>query len=146
ASHSGHAADALPGDILNPMTSTKSLGVLGGGQLGRMLGLAGIPLGVRCRFLEPEQTPPAASAGEHLCARFDDAAALERFASGLGAVTYEFENVPLATAESLARRLPVWPPPAALAASQERLAEKQFFERLGVPTAAFAPANNRDEF
>src|SRR5579871_986140 len=121
------------------------LGVLGGGQLGRMLGLAAIPLGVQCRFLDPDRDAPAAAIGEHRRGEFEDAKELERFADGLDAVTYEFENVPVATAEWLAKRLPVYPPVAALAASQERLAEKSFFKGLGIATPAFAPADSLDQ-
>src|SRR5438552_18913758 len=109
---------------------TQTLGILGGGQLGRMLGLAGVPLDVLCRFLDPGPSPPAAAVGEHVQGDYEDYGTLGYFADGLTAVTFEFENVPLAAAEWLAERLPVYPPPAALAAAQERLAEKQFFRRL----------------
>jgi 5-(carboxyamino)imidazole ribonucleotide synthase len=122
------------------------LGVLGGGQLGRMLALAGLPLGVHCRFLDHGAAVPAAAVGEHIRGEFDDPAALLRFADGLDAVTYEFENVPVSAAALLARQLPVHPAPAALAVSQERLAEKQFFERLGIATPRFAAAESRAEF
>ena len=121
------------------------LGILGGGQLGRMLGLAAFPLDVRCRFLDPDDDAPAAAVGEHVRAAFEDTSALARFVEGLDAVTYEFENVPLVAAEWLGRHLPVHPPVAALAASQERLAEKQFFERLGIATPPFAAADNLDQ-
>jgi len=118
------------------------LGILGGGQLGRMLALAAIPLDVRCRFLDPDEDAPAAAVGEHCRGEFEDMDALGRFAEGLDVVTYEFENVPVAAAEWLARRLPTYPPVAALAASQERLAEKSFFKGLGIATPAFAPADS----
>jgi 5-(carboxyamino)imidazole ribonucleotide synthase len=124
------------------LESSMRLGILGGGQLGRMLGLAAIPLGVRCRFLDPDEDAPAAAVGEHVRGSFDDAAVLARLAIGLDAVTYEFENVPLAAAEFLGQRLPVNPPVAALAASQERLAEKRFFENLGISVPQFAPADS----
>jgi 5-(carboxyamino)imidazole ribonucleotide synthase len=123
-----------------------TLGILGGGQLGRMLGLAAIPLGVRCRFLDHAADVSAAAVGEHIRGEFQDERTLACFADGLDVVTYEFENVPVAAAEWLARRLPVYPPPAALAASQERLEEKQFFQRLGVAVPPFAPAQTRAEF
>src|SRR5437660_1787514 len=123
-----------------------TLGVLGGGQLGRMLGLAGIPLGVRCRFLDHSPDISAAAVGEHIRGEFQDEATLARFADGLHAVTYEFENVPVAAAEWLAKRVPVFPPPAALAASQDRLDEKQFFQRLGIAVPRFAAAQTRAEF
>src|SRR5262245_3020607 len=123
-----------------------TLGILGGGQLGRMLGLAGIPLGVRCRFLDHTPDAPAAAVGEMVRGEFDDVGALARFAEGLQLVTYEFENVPLFAAEWLARRLPVLPAVVALAAAQERLEEKQFFERLNIATSRFAAVQSLAEF
>jgi 5-(carboxyamino)imidazole ribonucleotide synthase len=122
------------------------IGIMGGGQLGRMLGLAGIPLGVACRFLDPSPAPPAAVVGEHVCGPFEDYGTLGEFARGIDLVTFEFENLPVEAAEWLAERLPVFPPPAALAAGQERLSEKQLFERLGIPTPHFAPAATRRQF
>lgn len=111
--------------------------VLGGGQLGRMLALEGIPLGHRFTFLEPSPDPPAAALGTVIAAPYDDADALARIADGADVVTYEFENVPAASAAYLAGRLPVLPPPRALGATQDRLAEKRMFESLGIPTAPF---------
>jgi len=119
------------------------VGVLGGGQLGWMLGLAGRALGARCRFLDPNPDSPARHVGDHVVARFDDGAALQAFATGLAAVTYEFENVPVESARALASRLPVMPAPEALATAQDRLHEKEFFHRLGVPTPRYR--NVRDE-
>jgi 5-(carboxyamino)imidazole ribonucleotide synthase len=119
------------------------LGILGGGQLGRMLALAAVPLGVRCRVLDPASDPCAADVAEHHQGEYEDYAALGRFLSGLDAVTYEFENVPVGTARWFAERLPVFPPPAALEVAQERLAEKVFFDRLGVPTPPYAAVETR---
>ena len=114
------------------------VGVLGGGQLGRMLGLAGIPLGMRFRFLDPSSVAPAGAAGELIVAGYDDPAALQRFADGLDLVTYEFENIPLEAVERLAHGAPVYPPPRALSESRDRLHEKRCFARLEIPTAPFA--------
>lgn len=111
--------------------------VLGGGQLGRMLALEGIPLGHRFTFLEPGPDPPAEALGTLVAAAYDDADALARIAGGADVVTYEFENVPAASAAYLAERLPVLPPPRALGATQDRLAEKRMFAHLGIPTAPF---------
>lgn len=111
--------------------------VLGGGQLGRMLALEGIPLGHRFTFLEPSPDPPAGALGTVIAAPYDDQDALARIAEGADVVTYEFENVPAASAAYLADRLPVLPPPQALGATQDRLAEKQMFKDLGIPTAPF---------
>jgi 5-(carboxyamino)imidazole ribonucleotide synthase len=106
---------------------------IGGGQLGRMLGLAGLPLGLRFRFLDPSPDAPAAEVGELVVGAFDDPAALARLAAGADVVTYEFENVPVAAAASVA---PL-PPPRALELGQDRLVEKELFRRLGIPTARF---------
>jgi len=113
------------------------VGVLGGGQLGRMLALAGHPLGLRFRFLDPAPDCPAARLGEHVCALYDGPDALERFAADVDVVTYEFENVPVAAAMTLAARLPVFPGPQALEVAQDRLVEKTFLGGLDVPTAPF---------
>lgn len=121
------------------------VGIIGGGQLGRMLALAGYPLGLRFRFFDPAPDAPAGVLAEHIAAPYDDIAALCRFAAGLDVVTYEFEHVPLASAEKLAELLPVYPPIAALSAAQDRLTEKQFFQQLGIPTAPFAPVGSQEE-
>jgi 5-(carboxyamino)imidazole ribonucleotide synthase len=115
------------------------IGVLGGGQLGRMLALAGYPLGLTFRFLDPSSEACAGQVGELLVGPFEDKGLLERFAQGLDLVTYEFENVPVATARFLEGLLPVYPPPKALEVAQDRLLEKTFFRGLGVPTPPFHP-------
>ena len=107
------------------------VGVIGGGQLGRMLGLAGIPLGLSFRFLDPAPDAPAGAVGELLVGAYDDVDLLARLADGADVVTYEFENVPV----EAARRVGAVPGPAALEAAQDRLAEKRLFRRLGIPTA-----------
>jgi len=106
---------------------------IGGGQLGRMLGLAGIPLGIDMRFLDPSPTAPAAAIGELVVGAFDDPAALSRLAAGADAVTYEFENVAVASAA----RFDALPPARALELGQDRLVEKELFRRLGIPSARF---------
>ena len=106
---------------------------VGGGQLGRMLGLAGLPLGLRFRFLDPSPDAPAGAVGELVVGSFDDPAALARLANGADVVTYEFENVPVDAARGLA---PL-PPPRALELGQDRLVEKELFRRLGIPTPRF---------
>lgn len=119
------------------------IGILGGGQLGRMLVLAGAPMGLSFRIFEPSQNPPAAQLAPHVCAEFDDYAALFEFVQGLNVVTYEFENVPVQCAEWLAERVPVYPPVEALAVGQERLIEKDFFTELGIPTPAYQAVESR---
>jgi 5-(carboxyamino)imidazole ribonucleotide synthase len=121
------------------------VGVLGGGQLGRMLALAGHPLGLRFRFLDPAPDAPAAAVGELLTGAYDDPVALDRFAAGLAVATYEFENVPVAVARALARRVRVAPPPEALETAQDRLVEKAFFAKLGIPVAPFWPVDTRED-
>jgi 5-(carboxyamino)imidazole ribonucleotide synthase len=121
------------------------VGVLGGGQLGWMLARAGDPLGIRCRFLDPSPEAPAGRAGELVLGAYDDPAALDRFADGLALVTYEFENVPVSSAQRLAARARVFPPPQALEASQDRLSEKRFLESAGIPVAPWRPVGSLAE-
>lgn len=118
------------------------VGVLGGGQLGRMLAQAGRPLGMAFRFWDPGRAEPIAGFGEHLRAPWDDAEALERFVDGLDVVTYEFENVPVSLVERIAERVPVHPGAAALEVAQDRLEEKSCFERLGIDTNAWRPVDD----
>ncbi|WP_126452868.1 5-(carboxyamino)imidazole ribonucleotide synthase [Sulfuriflexus mobilis] len=113
------------------------VGILGGGQLARMLSLAGTPLGVDFVFLCQAHDACAATVGEHLHARFDDKQALEQLAAQVDLVTYEFESVPAESVEYLNRQLPVYPPPQALATARDRLHEKTLFNELGVKTAGF---------
>src|SRR5512145_3044294 len=94
------------------------IGILGGGQLGRMLVLAGYPLGLHFRVLDPAEGAPAGDLAPQVVGQYEDDQLLARFADGLDAVTYEFENVPVAAARSLQRRLPVHPAPEALEAAQ----------------------------
>lgn len=121
------------------------IGVLGGGQLGRMIALAGYPLGARFRHLGSAQDTSAREVAEHVNAAYEDTDALARFAEGLDVVTYESENVPLEAAQFLAERLPVLPSVAALRVSQDRLSEKLAFAELGIPTAPYAPVNSFEE-
>lgn len=114
------------------------IGVLGAGQLGRMLALAGYPLGMRFRFFDPAADSPAGHLAPHVAAAYDDWEALRRFAEGVDAFTYEFENVPVETVQFLAQFAPVYPPPVALEKGQDRLVEKTFFRSLGIPTPDFS--------
>ena len=115
------------------------VGVLGGGQLARMLALEGIPLGHRFTILEPGADPPAAALGNVVAAAYDDPDGLRRVAAASDVVTYEFENVPARSAAYLAARLPALPPPVALEVAQDRLAEKTMFRELGIATPEFHP-------
>ncbi len=120
-----------------------TVAVLGGGQLGRMLGLAGVAQGLRFRFLDPVAEAPAAAVGTLVTGALDARDALDAVARGAAVVTYEWEGVPADAARHLAGRYQVLPPVAALEVSQDRLAEKSLFRSLAIPTAAFAPVGDR---
>ena len=122
-----------------------NVGILGGGQLGYMLALAGYPLGLQFRFLDPSPEAPVGRIALRVNADFTNADALERFVNGLDRVTYEFENVPAESIKALAKRVPVFPPPMALEVAQDRLREKTLFRRLGIATADFLPVRDGDE-
>ncbi len=114
-----------------------TIGILGGGQLGRMLAIAAARLGLKTHIFCPDAGPAFDVSVEQTIAPYEDEAALARFAAAVGVVTYEFENVPARTAEVLADLKPVRPDAAALAASQDRLVEKEFMVSLGIATAPF---------
>ena len=121
------------------------VGVVGGGQLGRMLALAGIPLGHSFRFLDPDPGCPASSLGEMVVGAYDDPSAVLRFVEGLDAATYEFENVPAATIATIAERVPTAPGPRSLATSQDRIAEKEFFRSCGIRVQRFEAVSSESE-
>jgi 5-(carboxyamino)imidazole ribonucleotide synthase len=123
-----------------------TIGILGGGQLGRMLALAAARLGFNCHIFSPD---PHSCAFEVVrgstCAAYDDQIALATFAEAVDLITYEFENVPAETAAFLAERAPVLPDPAVLATTQDRLAEKNFLSDLKIATAPFAAVGSAAE-
>lgn len=121
------------------------VGVVGAGQLARMLALAGLPLGLRFVFLDPSKGACAAALGEHLRGDFDDREQLARLAERADLVTYEFESVPEASIELLAERLGVFPDATALGVARDRLHEKSLFRELGIPTAPFAEVHCRSD-
>jgi 5-(carboxyamino)imidazole ribonucleotide synthase len=124
------------GPVLKPEAT---IGILGGGQLGRMLALAAARLGFKCHVFAPNPDSPAFDVvGRVTRADYTDTEALARFAEHVDLVTYEFENVPADTATFLAARVPVLPDPEILATTQDRLAEKNFIAALGIGTAPFA--------
>jgi 5-(carboxyamino)imidazole ribonucleotide synthase len=131
-----------PDPVLEP---GGTIGILGAGQLGRMLALAGARLGLKSHIYAPDAGEPAfyvAAAGT--IAAYEDEAALARFAEAIDVITYEFENIPAATAAFLAGRRPVHPGPLALEKTQDRLTEKRFLNDLGVTTAGFVPIADAD--
>jgi 5-(carboxyamino)imidazole ribonucleotide synthase len=120
------------------------IGILGGGQLGRMLALAAAELGLQCHIYCPDEDAPAAEVASRLTrAGYDDADALARFADSVDVVTYEFENVPAETAAILAAHAPVRPGAKALATAQDRFVEKNFIVSCGIQTAPFADVPDR---
>jgi 5-(carboxyamino)imidazole ribonucleotide synthase len=118
------------------------IGILGSGQLGRMLALAAHPLGHEVVVLGPGEKDPAMRVTESIVAPFDDPDALDRLASRVDVVTFEFENVPTTSVERLASRVAVHPPARALATGADRLAEKTMFRALGIATAPFAAVDD----
>lgn len=123
-----------------------TVGILGGGQLGRMLALAAARLGLRCHVFSPDPDSPAFDVVQRAtCAEYADVAALETFAADVDVITYEFENIPSGTAMVLAARRPVLPDPAILEITQDRLAEKTFVRNLGIATADFADVSSLAE-
>jgi 5-(carboxyamino)imidazole ribonucleotide synthase len=123
-----------------------TLGVLGGGQLGRMFALRARVMGYRVVVLDPDPRSPAGQvADHHLTAAYDDAGALDRLAAQCAAVTTEFENVPAASLERLARSLPVRPGAATVAVAQDRIREKTALAERGFATASFRPVTTPAE-
>jgi 5-(carboxyamino)imidazole ribonucleotide synthase len=123
-----------------------TIGILGGGQLGRMLAMAAARLGLRSHVFSPEPNAPAAQvATASITAAFEDTAALDTFARCVNVVTFEFENVPVETVAYLARLRPVHPGPAALDVAQDRLSEKNFLSRLGIATAPYREVNAAEQ-
>jgi 5-(carboxyamino)imidazole ribonucleotide synthase len=118
------------------------VGILGGGQLGRMLALAGYPLGLRFRFLDPAEAAPVGALAEQVVAAYDDPEALARLAQGADVITYEFENVPDAAANALTQNHLVYPGVRALSVAQDRLYEKTLFQQQGIPTPPFRPVDS----
>jgi 5-(carboxyamino)imidazole ribonucleotide synthase len=122
----------------------RRVGILGGGQLGRMLALAGHPLGIRTRCLDRSAEAPAGAVSELVVGDYDDARSLAALAE-CDVVTFEWESVPESAARKLAERVPVRPSPEALATAQDRLHEKTCFTELGIPTPRFAAASSPEE-
>ncbi|WP_137388182.1 5-(carboxyamino)imidazole ribonucleotide synthase [Rhodoligotrophos defluvii] len=127
---------------ISPLPPGSTIGILGGGQLGRMLALAAAELGLRCHIYCPDPDSPAFDvAYRSTCAAYDDEVALDEFVRNVDRVTYEFENVPHGTVAFLAARVPVLPGEKALRITQDRLHEKRFVSELGFETAHFLPVD-----
>jgi len=121
------------------------VGVVGGGQLGQMLALAGIPLGIKSIFLDPASNCCASLVGEHICADYADQKALAQLANNCDVVTFEFENISAHSIEFLAQKLPVFPLANALDTARDRLYEKTLFQKLAIKTPNFKAVNSQTE-
>jgi 5-(carboxyamino)imidazole ribonucleotide synthase len=126
-----------------PVPAGRTIGIIGGGQLGRMTALAAAELGYRCHIYCPDPDSPAFDvAAERTVAGYDDGEALERFAAAVDVVTFEFENIPDESVRKLAERTPVRPRWECLHVAQDRLREKEFLASIGVPTTGFRRIEN----
>jgi len=128
------------------MNNVQTIGILGGGQLGRMLSVAASRLGLKTHIFEPSANPPAGHVADRVTtASYDDHAALQAFAASVDVITFEFENIPTSALDLLETLRPIHPPRSALATSQDRLVEKTFLQGLGLQTAPFADVQNADD-
>ncbi len=127
----------------DPLPQGAVIGILGGGQLGRMLSVAASRLGYKTHIFEPGAEPPASHVADRVtCAGYDDRAALEAFAASVDVITYEFENIPTEALDTLEPLKPIRPNREALRISQDRLTEKNFLTRLGLKTAPYSAVDN----
>ncbi|RID92166.1 5-(carboxyamino)imidazole ribonucleotide synthase [Gemmobacter lutimaris] len=132
--------------MTTPLPQGATIGILGGGQLGRMLSVAAARLGFRSHVFEPAANPPAAHVADRVTtAGYEDAAALAAFAASVDVITYEFENIPTAALDLLEAAKPIRPNRRALAVSQDRIAEKDFLTGLGLNVAPYAAVNSLDD-
>ncbi len=128
----------------NPLPSGSTIGILGGGQLGRMLSVAAARLGFRTHIYEPSAMPPAGDVAHYVTtAPYEDEAALKAFAEAVDVVTYEFENVPTSALDLIEAHRPIRPNRKALAISQDRIAEKDFLYSIGLTTAPYRAVSDR---
>src|SRR6185436_11439446 len=123
-----------------------TIGIIGGGQLGRMLAMAASRLNFRTIILEPQPDCPAAQlANTQIVAAYDDPTALRQLAEASDVVTYEFENVPVEAARFLEKLVPVYPPPQALEVAQDRVTAKHYLNQCGIVTAAFRSIDSQED-
>lgn len=132
--------------MTEPLAPGSRIGILGGGQLGRMLSVAAAQLGLRCHIFEPGANPPAGHVAEEVTtAAYEDLEALQRFAASVDVVTYEFENIPTQALDAIEAIVPIRPGRNALAVSQDRIDEKNFLRDLGLTPAPFAAIDTLDD-
>lgn len=125
---------------------SKIIGILGGGQLGRMSAIAAARLGITAHIFCPEKDCPASLVTPYFtCASYEDKKALREFAKQVDVITYEFENIPLETIGFLKQSTPVYPDSKLLEVSQNRIKEKDFLNSIGIPTAPWAPCNKAED-
>src|SRR5688572_1608854 len=122
-----------------------TIGIIGAGQLGRMLALAGYPLGLKFRFLDRSADTPGGQVAPIVVGEFEDPQRLAELAAGVDVVTFDWENVSAPSLAALQRQVKVFPPPQALATSQDRLLEKELFRKLHIPTPEFATVDSRED-
>jgi 5-(carboxyamino)imidazole ribonucleotide synthase len=127
------------------MSAPRRIGIVGAGQLGRMMALAAYPLGLSCLFYDRSADTPGGQVGPIVTGAFDDPAQLEAFARQCDVVTFDWENVPVASLRLVAKHVPVAPGPRVLEVAQDRLLEKTLFRDLGIPTPDFAPVDLRSD-
>lgn len=132
--------------MTDPLLPGATIGILGGGQLGRMLSVAASRLGYKCHVFEPGMNPPASHVADAVTrAPYDDTESLKAFADSVDVITYEFENIPTAALDALEAHKPIRPGREALRVSQDRLVEKEFLQGLGLKTAPFAAVDTLDD-
>ncbi len=133
-------------DPVSALPANATIGILGGGQLGRMLSVAASRLGFKTHIFEPGANPPAGHVSDRVTtAGYDDEAALRAFAETVDVITYEFENIPTSALDLLETMRPIRPGREALRVSQDRLTEKNFLQGLGLKTAPFANVETRED-
>ncbi len=120
------------------------LGIVGGGQLGRMMAQAALPLGIKTAFLDPSEDACAADAGKLFCAKYDDETGVSLLSEFSNAITFEFENVPPITVEQLSQHLPTYPPAQALTTARDRWSEKSLFRQLNILTPPLALVDDQE--
>ena len=130
----------------NPLPQGATIGILGGGQLGRMLSVAASRLGLNTHIFEPGANPPAGQVAQWVTmASYDDGEALRAFAQSVDVITYEFENIPMSALDIIEDICPIHPGRQALAVSQDRLSEKEFLTGLGLKVAPYADVTNAEQ-
>ena len=130
----------------DPLPQGATIGILGGGQLGRMLSVAASRLGLKTHIFEPGANPPAGQVAHRITiASYDDAEALRTFAESVDVITFEFENIPASALDVLEGICPIHPSRQALAVSQDRLSEKEFLTKLGLKVAPYADVTNAED-